>query len=115
MARGASGCLDEGGLTAQEPLLVGVQHRDKGHFRQVETFAQEVDADQAVEIGLAQAAQDAHAVEGGDVGMEVFRTDADILQIGGQVLGGFLRQGGDQHAFLALGAFPDLIDQVIDE
>src|SRR5262249_32643598 len=46
VARGAAYGLDERALGAQEPFLVRVQYRDQRYLRQVEPFAQQVDADQ---------------------------------------------------------------------
>ena len=41
--------LDEGGLRAEEPLLVGVQNGHQGDFWQVQPLPEEVDAHQHVE------------------------------------------------------------------
>ena len=44
VARGASGGLDEAGGAAGLAFLVRVRNGDEGNFRQVEAFAEEVDA-----------------------------------------------------------------------
>src|SRR5690606_17171357 len=49
--------LDEGRLGAQEALLVGVEDRDERHLGQVEALAEQVDADQHVELAGAQLPQ----------------------------------------------------------
>src|SRR3546814_17816627 len=41
VARGAADRLDEAGLAAQEPLLVGVEDRYQSAFGNVETFAEQ--------------------------------------------------------------------------
>ena len=56
---------------AQEALLVGVEDRDQRHLGQVEPFAQQVDADQHVELAAPQVAQDLDALERLDVGVQV--------------------------------------------
>ncbi len=43
VARGAAGGLDQGRLRAQEALLVGVEDRDQGYFRQIQSLAQQID------------------------------------------------------------------------
>ena len=53
IARGAADRLDQRGLPAQEALLVGVEDRDERHLRQVETLAQQVDADEHVVVARA--------------------------------------------------------------
>ena len=53
---GASDGLYEGAPGAQEALLVGVEDADELHFREVEAFAQEVDADEDVELSEAEVA-----------------------------------------------------------
>ena len=51
------------GLAAQEALLVGVEDGDQRHLGQVEALAQQVDADQHVELAQAQVAHDLDALE----------------------------------------------------
>jgi len=68
---GPAAGLDEGALGAQEPFLVGVEDGDQGDLGEVEALAQEVDADEDVKDPQAQVPDDLHALEGGDVGVEV--------------------------------------------
>src|SRR5262249_23682517 len=58
VAGGAADGLDQAGLAAQKTFLVGVEDRDQRAFRDVETFAQQVDADQRVERAEPQIADD---------------------------------------------------------
>jgi hypothetical protein len=55
VAGGAAGGLDERGLAAQEAFLVGIEDADEGDLGEVEAFAEEVDADEDVEVGGAEA------------------------------------------------------------
>ena len=71
VAGGAADGLDEGGLGAQKPFLVGVEDRHQRAFRNVETFAQQVDADQDVEGAEAEVADDLDALDRVDVRMHV--------------------------------------------
>jgi hypothetical protein len=48
--RGAADGLDQAGLRAQEAFLVGVENGDQAALGDVEALAQQVDADQDVEL-----------------------------------------------------------------
>ena len=61
--RRAADGLDQRAGRTQEAFLVRIQNRDQRHLRQVQTFAQQVDADQHVELAAPQVAQDLDAVE----------------------------------------------------
>ena len=83
---------------AQEALLVGIEDRDERHLGQVEPLAQQVDADEHVELAEAQIANDLRALDRLDVGVQVAHAHAVLLEIVRQVLGHALRQRRDQHA-----------------
>ncbi len=78
VAGGAADGLDERSRRAQEALLVGVEDRDQRDLGDVEALAQEVDADQDVELAPPQVADDLDALEGVDVGVEVADPDPDL-------------------------------------
>jgi hypothetical protein len=71
MAGGAAGGLDQAGGAAQVAFLVGVQDGDEGDFGQIEAFAEEVDADEHVELAFAQGAQDFDTFDGVDFAVEI--------------------------------------------
>ena len=96
VAGGAADGLDQRGLGAQEALLVGVEDRHQGAFRDVEALAQQVDADQHVEGAEPQVADDLDALDRVDVGMHVAHPHAVLVQVFGQVLGHALGQHGDE-------------------
>src|SRR3989441_10575639 len=50
--------LDQRPVRSQEALLVGIEHRDEGHLRQVQPFAQQVDSHEHVELAEAQTPND---------------------------------------------------------
>src|SRR5664280_1725705 len=112
VAGGPSHGLQEGRLTAQEPFLVGVQNGDQGDLRQVQTFAQQVDADQDVDVARAQLSQDVNACERIQVAVQILRLDAFLLEIVRQQLRTLLRQRRDEHALLLLDTLSYLADQV---
>ena len=101
VARRAADRLDERARRAQEAFLVRVEDRDQRDLGQVEPLAQQVDADQHVELALAQVAQDAHALERLDVGVQVAHAHAEVVVVLGQVLGHALGERRDQHALVA--------------
>ena len=90
--------LDQRGLAAEEPLLVGVEDADHRDLGQVEPLAQQVHADQGVERPLAQLAEDRHPLEGVQLRVEPLAAQALLLEVAREVLGQPLGQGGDQHA-----------------
>ena len=114
VARRAPDRLDEAALVAQEALLVGVEDRDERDLRQVESLAQQVDADEAVERAHPQVAQDLHALERADVAVQVARLDPLLDEVVGEVLGHLLGERRDEHALVPLDALLDLADEVVD-
>ncbi len=67
--------------------LVGVEDGDERDFRQVESLAQEVDADEHVELAFAERAQNLDAFDGVNLAVEVADVDADLAKIIGELLG----------------------------
>ena len=114
VAGGAAGRLDEAGGAAQIALLVGVQNGHQRDFGQVQPLAQEIDADQDVEIALAQGAQDFDPFDGVNLAVQIADVDAQVAQIIGQFLGRFFGQGRDQRALLFGGALANLLHQVVN-
>ena len=106
VARGSPDRLNQRARAAQETFLVRVQDRDQADFRQVEPLAQQVDADQHVELTGSQIAQNLHALEGVDVGVQVAHPDPELRVVLGQLLGHALGQGSDQHALAGLPRAP---------
>src|SRR5436190_176666 len=71
MSRGAAGSLDQRSLAAQKAFLVGVENADERNFGKIESFSEQIDADENIEIGRAQAAQDFHTLNCVDVAVEI--------------------------------------------
>ena len=95
VAGGAARGLDERALAPQEPLLVGVEDGDERHLGQVQSFTQQVDAHEHVEVGEAQAAQDLHALQRVDVAVQVAHAHTHLAEVVGEVLGHALGERGD--------------------
>src|SRR5206468_133238 len=94
-------------------LLVGIEDGHQRYLRQVEALAQQVDADQHVELPAPQVADDVDALDRLDVGVDVAHADANLLQVVGEVLGHLLGEGGDQDALRDGDALADLLEQVV--
>ena len=86
VARRAADRLDEGSAGPQKPFLVGVENRHERHLRKIEALAQQVDADEHVELAPAQVAQDLDPFERIDVGVQVADLDAELLVVPGSGL-----------------------------
>ena len=112
--RRAADRLDERRPAAEEALLVGIENRDQRDLRQVEALAQEVHADEDVELAEPQVADDLDALERVDLRVQVARLHARFEQVVGEVLGHLLRQGRHEHALADLLAPPDLVQEIVD-
>ena len=71
VASGAADGLHERGDRSEEPLLVGVEDRHERDLGQVQPLAQQVDADQHVELAQPEPAHDLHALDRVDVRVQV--------------------------------------------
>src|SRR5205823_7716237 len=85
----------------------------QGDFGQIETFAQEVDADERVELAAPEVAQDFHAVERGYLRVQIAAAHADFGIIFSQVLRHALGERGDEHALVGFSALADFAEQVV--
>ena len=98
VARRPADGLDQRGLRAQIALLVGVEDGDQAAFGDVQALAQQVDADQHVELAEPEVADDLDALQRVDVGMQVADLHPLLVQVLGQVLGHALGERRHQHA-----------------
>ena len=114
MPRGAAGRLDERSLAAQKSFLVRIENADERNFRKIETFPQQIDADENVEIGRAQAAQNFHALDRVDVAVQIAHFQSDIAQVIGQIFRRAFGQGGDENALLLFHPLPAKLDRIVD-
>ena len=114
MTGGAAGGLNQAGGAAEVAFLVGVEDGDEGNLGKIKAFAEEVDADEDVEVAFAQGAEDFDTFDGVDFAVEIADVNADIAQVIGEFLGSALGEGGDQDAFVLFDAFARLFDQIID-
>ena len=80
VARRAAHRLDQRALGAQEPFLVRIEDRHQRNLGDVETLAQQVDADQHVELAEPQVADDLDPLDGLDLGVQVAHLDAVLAR-----------------------------------
>ena len=71
VAGGAADRLDQRRLAAEEALLVGVEDRHQRHLGQVEALAEQVHADEHVEVAEAQLPDHLDPLERVDLGVQV--------------------------------------------
>ena len=114
VAGGAADGLDQRSLTAQEAFLVRVEDGDERYLGEVEAFAEEVDADEHVELSRTQAADDLDAVQRLYVGVHVARLDVVLEQVVREVLGHLYGKGRDEYTLAVLDALGDLVEEVVD-
>ena len=114
MPRGAAGGLNQTRFAAQKTFLVGVENRHERNFRQIQPFAQQIDADEHVEFALAQRAQNFDALNGVNFAVEILDVDADAAQVIGQFLGGALGERRHEYALLRVGAFAAFLDEIVN-
>ena len=82
-------------------------------FRE-ESFSQEVDPDQHIELSQPERTQNLDALERVDLRMEVPDANVEFQEIVGEILGHLLRERGDEGALPALDAQPELGEEVVD-
>ena len=113
IARGAADRLNERAVTSQKTLLVRVQNRNERDFRNVEAFAQEVDPDEDVEGARAQIADDLHALDRVDVGVEIAHLHAVLGEEVREILGHALRERRHEDALALLRHLADFGEKIV--
>ena len=83
VSRSSADRLDERPMVAQEALFVGIQNGNEGDLGKVKALAQQVDANQHIELTATQIAQYLNALECSDVGVHIPGPDALIEQMVG--------------------------------
>src|SRR6202021_1150760 len=111
---GAAHGLDQRGGAAEIAFFIGVENRDQRNFGKVETFAEQVDADEDVIFAAAQITEDANAFQGVNFGVQVAAAHPNFGKIFGEFFGHALGERGDQNAFAAFGADADLFEKIVN-
>ena len=100
VSRRASNSLNQRCLGTEIAFLVRVQDGDQGAFRDVESFAQQVDADQNVEDAEAEITDDLDPLQGVDVGMDVADLKAGFRHVFGEIFRHAFRERGNQNPLI---------------
>ena len=98
VTRGTADDLDQRLRAAQETLLVRVEYRHQRYFRQVKTFAQQIDSDNDVVRPQAQVLQDTDAFDRLHIRMQVLHFEILFGEMLRQRLGHSLGQSRYQRA-----------------
>ena len=114
VSRCASGSLNQTRGAAQITFLVRVENRHERDFGQIEPFAQQVDADEHVEITLAQSAEDFDALNRVNLAVQVPHVDPDVAQVIRQFLRRAFRESCDQDAFLLFDPLARFFNEIVD-
>src|SRR6266699_4049564 len=114
MARRTTGSLDERSLAAQKSFLVGIENANERNFGKIETFAEQIDTDEDVEVGRAESAQNFDAFNRIDVAMQIAHFQSNIAQVIGQIFGGAFGQGCHQNSLILFHTLAAQLDRVID-
>jgi len=93
--------------------LSASRNRDQGDFGQVQPLAQQVDADQHVELAAPEIAEDLDAFQRFDVRMQVADTHAELMVVLREILRHALRQRRHEHALARGDSRPDFSQQVV--
>ncbi len=108
VARCAADDLDERPIGAQVALFVRVEDPDKRDLWKVEALAQQVDADDDVDLAGPQSGEHLDALHRVELGVQVPHLDSVLAQVIGEVFGEALGQGGHERALPHLGPLADL-------
>ena len=114
IAGGASNGLDQAALTAQEAGLVGVQNRHEADLGEIQTLAQEVNADQHIEVTQPEIADDLLALHRVDFTVQIPRFEVMPQEILGQVFAHALGQRCHQHALVHGNSSANHAEQILD-
>src|SRR5881396_208416 len=114
MSRCATCGLNKRSLAAQKSLLVRVYDADERNFGKIEAFPQQVDPDQNVEIGRAQAPQNLDALYRVDIAMEIPHSQSDIAQVVREIFGRAFRQRCHENALALFDPLPAKLDRIVN-
>jgi hypothetical protein len=73
--------LNQRACGPEKAFLVRIQNGDQRDFRQIQPFAQQVDADEHIEYAQTQVAQNLHALQRVDVRVQVAHAHPQLLVV----------------------------------
>ena len=114
VSRGAAGDLNQRTFGTQEALLVRIENRNEPNLRQVDAFAQKVDADQTVERAVAQFGKNPDTLNGVDFGVKIFHAHSEFGEIIGETLRALFRKRGDNRSSAQRSGLADFLHNVVN-
>ena len=114
IAGGTADGLNQGGFASEQTLLIRVQNGHQGDLGQIDALTEQIDAHQHVKHTGTQIPEQFHSLHGFHVVVDVFHTDAQLVQVFRQILRHFGGQSGDQHPLATGCALTDLARQIVD-
>ena len=106
--------LYHGRIAAEEAFLVRIQNGNAAYLRQIQSFPEQVDAYQHIELPGPQFVNDLCPFNGSDIRVKVTYPDVVLFQVIRQVLRHPFGQGGHQYPFPLGYGLADLPHQVVD-
>ena len=112
VARGATDRLDKRCLAAQESFFVGIEYANELDLRQVESFAQQVDADKHVEFSAAKCREYLDALDCLDVAVDVLGANVFLDEKLREIFGHLFGEYGDHRTRATLGDELSFTDKI---
>ncbi|CEY32938.1 Uncharacterised protein [Streptococcus pneumoniae] len=109
-----SNSLDESTFVAKETFLVSIENSYEAHFRNVNSFTEQVNSDQDIKDTQAQVTDNLRPFQGLDIRVHVLNLDTHFLEVVGQVLCHFLGQSCDKGTLIFFNAGIDFTQEVIN-
>ena len=106
--------LGQGAIVAEETFFIGIEDSDEGHLWQIESFAEQVNADQHIELAQSKIAQDFHPFHRIHFGVDISHAYIESAQVLGQFFRHAFSQGSNQHPFVSFSAFVYFFEEVIN-
>src|SRR5262249_7887455 len=106
--------LDQRAPGSQETFLVRVENGYQRDFGQVQSFAEQIDADQYVIFAAPQIAQNPYTVQRRDFRVQVAAAHTHLGIILRQAFRHSFGQGGDENALILFHPGTDLLEQIVD-
>ena len=114
VSRRATRGLDERSLAPQKSFFICIENADERNFGKIETFAEQIDTDEDVEVGRAESAQNFDAFNRVDVAMQIAHFQSNIAQVIGQIFGGAFGQGCHQNSLILFHTLAAQLDCIVD-
>lgn len=110
----SAGCLGQRAMRPKEPLLVGIENGDERNFRKIESFAQEINANEDVDHTFPERIEYLYPFHRIDIAMDIIHPYAVVEQIGSEFLRHTFGESSNERSLILLPSLFDLLHEVID-